>query len=265
MRKILLVLSMSAAVLASCSIKEDRRGCPCLLRLDFSSVTETVRSGKMLLSVISDDGFALSDTLDMAAVGDMLELRVPRTGVRVNLWSEEAGDFIGADGLVIPLGEDCPSVRMFSSFVDTDCETCTEEVVARKNFCRLTIVTDDGPDSGDEAFSFGVYGGVNGYDIAGSPRSGEFCHYLSRREESSGGTARVVNLPRQTDSSLKLDICEEAEVLKTFALGNYISRSGYDWTEPDLEDLTVRIDYASTRIVISVGTWESSYEVDIEF
>ncbi len=265
MRKILLILSMSAAVLASCSIKENRRGCPCLLRLDFSSVTESVRSGKMLLSVISDDGFALSDTLDMTAVGETLELRVPRTGVRVNLWSEEAGDFIGADGLVIPLGEDCPSVRMFSSFVDTDCETCTEEVIAHKNFCRLTIVTDDEPDGGDDAFSFGVYGGVNGYDIAGSPRSGEFCHYLSWRADGSGEMSRVVTLPRQTDSSLKLDICEDAEVLKTFALGNYISRSGYDWTEPDLKDLTVRIDYASTRIVISVGAWESSYDVDIEF
>ena len=264
MMKIFLVLSLSVSASASCSIKEDRHACPCLLRLDFSSVEENSRSGRLLLSVASDDGFSLSDTLDMTEVGDVHEIRVPRTGVRVNLWSEDAAGFIGENGLVIPLGDDCPPVRMFSSFVATDCETCTEEVSLHKNYCRLTVITDE-DDDGEYPFDLGVYGNVDGYDTSGSPRSGEFCHYLVGRPDGSGEASRVIMLPRQTDSSLQLDVSEDASVLKTFALGNYIRQSGYDWTEPDLKDMVVRIDYASTRIVISVGAWEYSYDVDIEF
>ncbi len=260
----LLALALPAFVFSSCSIKEDRRGCPCLLRLDFSSAPESARTGKLLLSVTSDDGFALSDTLDLEEVGDIYEVRVPRTGVRVNLWSGEAADFVGKDGLVIPFGDDCPPVRMFSSSVSTDCETCTETVSLYKNYCRLTVITDD--DGGaDYPFDLGVYGNVDGYDASGSPRNGEFCHYLAGQPDGSGGVSRVITLPRQTDSSLQLDVYGDAEVLKTFALGNYIRQSGYDWTEPDLRDLVVRIDYASTRLVISVGAWEYSYDVDIEF
>lgn len=264
MRKILLALSLSASVLASCSIKEDRRACPCLLRLDFSSVPESVRAGRMLLSVTSDDGFSLSDTLEMAEVGDLHEVRVPRTGVRVNLWSEEAAGFVGEDGLVIPFGDDCPPVRMFSSSVATDCETCTEKVSLHKNYCRLTVVTDD-DDGGSFPFAIGVYGNIDGYDALGSPRNGEFCHYLVGSPDGSGGVSRVISLPRQTDSSLRLDVSGNAETLKTFALGNYIRQSGYDWTEPDLEDMIVRIDYANTGIAISVGAWEYGHDVDIEF
>ena len=264
MRKILLVLSLCVPVLQSCSIKEDRHACPCLLRLDFSSAPESARAGRMLLSVASDDGFSLTDTLDMTEVGDIHEVRVPRTGVRVNLWSDDAAGFIGEDGLVIPLGDDCPPVRMFSSFVATDCETCTEAVSLHKNYCILTVITDDDV-AGDYPFDLGVYGNIDGYDAGGSPRNGEFCHYLVGRPDGSGGVSRVISLPRQTDSSLQLDVSENAGVLKTFALGNYIRQSGYDWTEPDLKDMVVRIDYASTRIVISVGAWEYSYDVDIEF
>lgn len=263
MRKILLILSLSVSVLASCSIKEDRHDCPCLLSLDFSPVPESARTGRLLLSVTSDGGFALSDTLDLTA-GDIHEIRVPRSGVRVNLWSEDASGFIVDEGLVIPLGDDCPPVWMFSSFVDTDCETCTEQVNLRKNYCRLTVVTDD-DDGGSFPFALGVYGNVDGYDALGSPRNGEFCHYLTGQPDGVGGVSRIISLPRQTDSSLQLDVSADAETLKTFALGNYIRQSGYDWTEPDLKDIVVRIDYANTGIVISVGAWEYSHDVDIEF
>ena len=57
---------------------------------------------------------------------------------------------------------------------------------------------------------------------------------------------------------------EKYSELKTFALGNYIQQCGYDWTSEDLQDIVVKIDYACTRISITVGPWEYSYDVDIE-
>ena len=58
---------------------------------------------------------------------------------------------------------------------------------------------------------------------------------------------------------------EDFTSLKTFALGNYINKCGYDWTAADLQDIVVRIDYACTKLNIAVGAWEHSYDVDIEF
>lgn len=220
-----------ASVLTSCSIKENRSGCPCLLRLDFSEVRESGKTGVMLLSVTDGKGFACSDTLDLASVPDIYGVAVPRSGVYVNLWSEDAADCIGDDGLVIPLGDDCPAVRMFSSHIDTDCELCTETVRIRKNYCRLTVSFSGKPESPEEdifRFDVGVRGGVDGYGIDGSPRQGIFSHYLMSDEAGGDSSSRQLSLPRQTDSSLLLDISEDASVLKTFALGNYIEKSGYD-------------------------------------
>ena len=143
MRSLLIVLSAVSALLVSCSIKEDRSECPCRLRLDLSPVDANVVGGKLLLSIRNEDGFSYSDTVDLSVGTGLLEVKVPRTGVRVNLWSCEAADFVGEDGLVIPFGDECPSVRMFSSYVDTDCETCTETVGIIKNYCRLTVMMDE--------------------------------------------------------------------------------------------------------------------------
>lgn len=271
----------AAVLLMSCSIKENRSGCPCLLRFEFPSEDGQVAEGRAILSVLDDGGFSYSDTLDLAEIDGAYELRVPRTGVRVNLWSEEAAGFVGDEGLVIPFGDDCPYVRMFSSFVDTDCETCTETVRLSKNYCRLTVMMDES--DVEWPFELNVCGNIDGYGIDGAPRTGEFNHYLVPAEASPaadmGGVllsetedfgegaelVRELSLPRQTDSSLRLSVMENFTALKTFALGNYISQCGYDWTAADLQDIVVRIDYACTKISIAVGAWENSYDVDIEF
>jgi hypothetical protein len=52
-------------------------------------------------------------------------------------------------------------------------------------------------------------------------------------------------------------------VLKTFALGEYIHASGYDWSAADLEDITVGIDYTRTKLIISVLGWDDVYEFDV--
>ncbi len=258
--------AVAVSLLASCSIKENRSGCPCLLRLEFPEDGRWTE-GRVILSVRDDGEFSFSDTLDLAQADSLYELQVPRTGVHVNLWSEEASGFVGDNGLVIPFGDDCPYVRMFSSRVDTDCESCTETVRLVKNYCRLTVVMDESDI--DWPFELNVCGSIDGYGIDGNPHAGEFSHYLVPSADAESGNSgiglvREISLPRQTDSSLKLSVMEKYSELKTFALGNYIQQCGYDWTSEDLQDIVVKIDYACTRISITVGPWEYSYDVDIE-
>ncbi len=291
-RAIFLLLLPLPLLLVSCSIKEDRSACPCLLRLDFSALSPEDREGMLLLGVRAEEGggFSLSETVDLGSVGDVYEIRVPRCGVWVNLWTETAASCIGESGLVIPFGADCPPVRMFSSFVETDCECATAAVSLLKNYCRLTVNFSEERTS--FPFDIAVRSNVDGYGMDGEPHSGEFSHYMRATLKSvaqgSGagafpgslpGGAQTLSdaaraatevscslcLPRQTDSSLSLEIAEEASVLKSFALGNYIEGSGYDWSAPELDDIVVTIDYARTRLSISIGEWERSYSFDVVF
>ena len=71
-------------------------------------------------------------------------------------------------------------------------------------------------------------------------------------------------MPRQTDASLMLEVDDGKGNSKAFALGQYIVSSGYDWTSPDLDDVSVTLDYAMTEIRLVVGGWESVYRYDVE-
>ena len=73
----------------------------------------------------------------------------------------------------------------------------------------------------------------------------------------------VVILPRQVDASLVMEVNDGTETLKNFALGEYVKACGYDWSEDDLKDISVRIDYARTKVVIAVKGWSEVCEFDI--
>ena len=61
-----------------------------------------------------------------------------------------------------------------------------------------------------------------------------------------------------------LEIDEGAGSVKAFALGQYMAASGYDWDAPDLDDVTVILDYALTELRLVISGWESVYRYDIE-
>lgn len=267
MKRPWLILILFAAAFCSSCIKEDRSGCPCLLRMEFETSDGKLPEGRLLVSV-TGESFSMTEVVAPAELEGPLELEVPRTGVRVNIWSEDAAPMVvDGDGLVIPFGDDCPPVRMNSSLLDTDCECLGAKFTVLKNYCHLTVVMEDA----DEGYPYdlSVSGNVDGYGLDGLPRHGRFCHYLPPSASPSSGSGeqltRDILLPRQSDSSLMLEISENASVLKTFAIGNYIAQSGYDWAGKELEDIVVRIDYACTRLEITVGDWKNSYDVDIEF
>ena len=78
----------------------------------------------------------------------------------------------------------------------------------------------------------------------------------------SAGACQLV-LPRQTDSSLVLEVHDDTGILRSFALGEYVTASGYDWSEADLKDITVSLDYALTRVVIVVEAWAEEHVFNV--
>lgn len=273
-----------------CSVKEDRSMCPCLLRIDVSGVWG-ICDGRLKLNVVGADGFLYkneigtgseeldgdsggsngysdgfnvdsggsnvdSDGTDGKPVG-LVELKVPRGHSRVIAVYGDGNLFTDYTGVDIPLGKECPPLFMYSALYDTSGEVCDARVDIHKNYCCITLEIKTSDDS--YPFRLEVAGSVSGYDCGLVPVSGSFLYPMV----PSGGQCRV-NVPRQTDASLLLRIVEDDDVLREFALGEFIAASGYDWSAADLQDVTVSIDYAKTDVIFTIGDWEASYHFNVE-
>lgn len=240
-----------------CSVKEDREQCPCLLRLYLSDVdTSVVNSADLFLN--GTQGYEYTDRLDPASWGGIYEVSVPQGELSVWLYSGTDGVNVGAEGLRIPCGEDCPPIYMHSSVVMAKGERVSETVVMQKNHCVLTIHVKS-----EDTFPYTLRfrGVVNGYGLKGEPSEGEFSYSVNPDQYNMC----VVCLPRQIDNSLILEISDESDILRIFTLGEYISAAGYDWSERDLRDVTVGIDFVVSQFTVAVSDWDDAhfYEVVI--
>lgn len=251
---------LSVLSLISCSVKEDRTACPCVLIFDFSKIdNELLKS--LNLSVMGPDGILCHDVVQGYLYGEEYRITVPKGNVMLNVYSflENGQDvMLDADGveLEIPEGSECPPVYMYSAAIDTGKEIHRETVLPGKNFCRLSIeMVYDGPCP----FLLEINGNVNGYGSDGLPKDGLF-RFVPETDERGCCT---VNIPRQMDSSLKLRICDDDGVLKDFAVGEYIVEMGYDWSQAELDDIRIIIDYARTDVTFIVDDWEKTVPFDV--
>ena len=251
----ILAMSVSALSLVCCSVKEYREACPCRLVLDLSEVdTAVVRSADLYVSV--PGGYVSTDVIGKEHIGYEYVTTVPRTELVLNL-SSGSGGMMSDKGLDIPLGNECPPVYMHTSVIDGDCEVWHEKVRMRKNYCRVHMSLEGQENSG---VSLAVKGNIAGYDAYGSPESGDF---LCRSMLADPSDVCVISVPRQTDDSLVLEVDDGSGICKVFTLGIYISSAGYDWTSPDLKDISVVLDFAISHVTLKVHGWEEEHVFDV--
>ncbi len=237
----------------SCSIKEDRSVCPCRLNLDFGSIdTSLVR--EIELNLATTDGYLFSEKLEKPDFNTKTYL-VPKSYLSIMVLAESNDFFQPGIGLIIPKGKECPPLYSYSKLVSTNEEIVDEVITLRKNFCNVFIEFED-----IENFNYDLTmrGNVIGYALDGKQLSGLFEVSVITQFNKTYS----VRIPRQEDSSLLLIIGDEGAHYKSFALGEYIVASGYDWTAPDLSDIVVHVDYARTQLTVSVQPWEKSEEIE---
>lgn len=278
-----------------CSVKEDRDLCPCTLVLEFPREdAERLQDGvTVCMRGYSDDGFSLCDTLlagqlasGGASDGVSYSYVVPKGDIDLAVaYSADglAGE-LNSSGRWIEIdeGRPCPSIWTCCEKVSARADRVTVPVRLHKNFCRIDIQVRD-VDGEEFPFKLRVRGNVNGYGLDGKPARGTFLCDAERSEtEGSGfgtesevpgsGTASentgsghgyAVTVPRQTDDSLTLEIVTGDGVAKSFAIGNYIASSGYDWTSADLKDICLEIDYARTVILFTIDKWTHSEQFEV--
>ncbi len=297
MNRILFVMWMAGMLfLSSCSIKEDRDGCPCWMTVDLSdvaesrwkspevqsnidyhSVTKSLKSRQHVAESVvlrlrgnsdEDDvdyAFKMTDTVN-TEVG-ALEYEVPRGAVGVSavaLGNEILGQ-AGYDGIAgyhgdeirIPVGEQMDSLYGFFKIYHTRCESILCDVELHKEFCTVSFTLgEDGYSSPYRIEVWGNVAGVSAWDLM--PVQGEF-----RYAPILKNGVYQVRVPRQVDNSLELVMLEDSEIVDRLPLGEYIARSGYDWTAEDLDDVNVALDLEMQQVMITVSDWDGVVVMDI--
>ena len=301
--------------LSSCSIKEDRDGCPCWMTVEMSDLVgqDGEKVGKDGRSPVGagDDGCVVlrlrgnsdEDAVDYAykvsepikaGVG-ALEYEVPRgsVGVSAVAFGNEIPGRAGYDGLKagydgrsagyngdeirVPVGEQMDSLYGFFKMYHTRCESVLCDVELHKEFCTVSFTLgDDGYISPYDLEVWGNVAGVSAWDLM--PLEGEF-----RYAPILKNGVYQVRVPRQEDNSLELVMLEipdqvgydgeempgqagddgERTVVDRLPLGEYIARSGYDWTAEDLADVNVALDLEMQQVMITVSGWDGVVVMDI--
>lgn len=262
-----------------CSVKEDRDLCPCTLVLEFPREdAERLQDGvTVCMKGYSDDAFSLCDTLlagraassggpDTVSGKWSYSYVVPKGDIDLAVaYSADglAGE-LNSSGIWIEIddGRPCPSIWTCCEKVSARADRVTVPVRLHKNFCCIDIQVRD-VDGEEFPFKLRVRGNVNGYGLDGKPARGAFLCDAERSETESAGYGYAVTLPRQTDDSLTLEIVTGDGVAKSFAIGNYIAASGYDWTSADLKDICLEIDYARTVISFTIDKWTHSEQFEV--
>ena len=298
MNRLFFVMWMAGMLfLSSCSIKEDRNGCPCWMTVDLSdvaesrwkspemqssvdyqSVTKLLKSRQYVAESVvlrlrgnSDEdaiNYEYQVTEEVKASVGALEYEVPRGAVGVSA--------VNPVRLVIPVGEQMDSLYGFFKMYHTRCESILCDVELHKGFCTVSFTLgDEGYSSPYDIEVWGNVAGVSSWDLM--PVKGDF-----RYAPVQKNGVYQVRVPRQEDNSLELVMLEmpdqaghdgrspvgarddgERAVVDRLPLGEYIARSGYDWTAEDLADVNVALDLEMQQVMITVSGWDAVVVMDI--
>lgn len=313
MNRLLFVMWMSGMLfLSSCSIKEDRDGCPCWMTVDLADVAESrwkspevqsniehqdvtkspesrsnvAESVVLRLRGNSDENainyeYQVTEEVKVSFVG-ALEYEVPRGAVGVaavafgrDFFRYRSSDSVGGstplrsarndklqsgnygDEIRVPVGEQMDSLYGFFKMYHTRCESVLCDVELHKEFCTVSFTLgEDGYSSPYDIEVWGNVAGVSAWDLM--PVLGEF-RYAPMQKNG----VYQVRVPRQVDNSLELVMLEDSEIVDRLPLGEYIARSGYDWTAEDLADVNVALDLEMQQVMITVSGWDGVVVMDI--
>ena len=237
---------LALAALQSCSVKEDRGECPCLLTFDFSA--SSPREG-MAWHVLPLAHAPMSGSFEEADLSGGYVLEVPRDSVKVVVECGTDGTYLPLTGLRVNEGDEFPRLYLSCHDLDTRCECACDTVLLHREHAVLHVYFRGALADGE---TVEVRGNVCGCEVDGTPVPGP---YVVRLDPDPRGLASVC-LPRQTDGSLEMAIYDRGSLVRVLRIGEYIVESGYDWSAEDLEDIGLEIDYSLSEIRLSSNMWK---------
>lgn len=258
-------LCLTVLLPSSCSIKEDRSVCPCLLTLDYSMIRydERFLSEDRLLVMIPD---VCRETVRMSEYPAGQGIDVPRRPLDLSCHLGFSEERLGEDGrsLLIPLGEDSDRLYSFREtlFLDGGSEEQTVSPVLCGESTRVVVEFEQGA-ALPEDYLLVATGGTCGEDLqTGEPIEGEFCCIMDTYNDAG---ARCFDMPRQArrDISIAVVSARTGNLLFTIDLAGELSSAGFDWNAASLPPLVILTVLSRDQGVdVCIVDWDEAVYLD---
>ena len=216
------------SLVLSCSIKEDRSGCPCELTIDASGI-----NAEEVSVICRTDMDLFRGRLHPGGDDRSVEIKVPRDILQIVSYTGNAITYEDDNCLIIPYGNESDCIYADVSVINTKAETAYKKVSLHKQYANGISLSDLSPVSG--AFHCMVTPGTDG--------------------------VYSFNVPRQKDNGIYVLIENRGHVSDPVQLGKILESVGFDWTKKDLDDISLKIELPSSVISVSITEWD---KVDTE-
>ena len=249
--RICLGIFLMTALLPSCTIKEGREDCPCLLEIDLEAFR--LEGIDPDVSVTGDRGKVTLFKRD-----GLLVASVSKGEYRFSAVSAGPATLLG-NQLVSTVRDKGPD-SLFASASVLECVTEDLRIrpVPEKQFCTVTLQVGSS-ETGD--FRFLVRSPCDGLDrFTLVPSSGYHSYAL---EESGNGLYRFRVLRQDGSDGLSIDVIPEEGISREIPLGRIMLEAGYDWTRKDLDDFYLKFDPVLMILQVRISGWNTEKTIEI--
>ncbi len=247
--RVILMGLIGALIAGGCSVKEDRAACPLWLSNDMSQLLpysstawSVIRHGEGLIreEVILRDGHTL------------FGWPVPKGDVTASAYCGLEDRHLDGQRMTVPLGEQAP---LFLGSLHRETiygEQMHVVTKANRQSARLNLHAVV-PDGSAYPYELLIEGDICGTDLLTlSPVAGEFRHTV----KLDGENRATLQLLRQTESStLNLHIIDKAKIIESIPLGEWILKTGYDWSAEDLQDISMSFEQGRIEFTVIISDW----------
>lgn len=267
-RKIIIkafVLCQVLLLAVSCSIKESRLGCPCILNMDYAKIRADERrvnaqNPDSLLVIVQG---AYNSFVRMSEWPVYHSINVPRNRLHLACYlgtSEERLEN-GRTRLMIPLGEDCDRLfsyhRILQLYEDSEEEFVTPTL--SNEYTKVIISLDEEThDTGSGEEKMRVVGSTCGLDLnTGYAMEGPFQYEMDIYDSHS----YCFNMPRQKNRDIRIDAIssQNGDVLYSIDLAGELDRAGYDWNAESLPLLVVvQVNAQHIPVGVRIIDWDEA-------
>lgn len=242
------------AAMASCTVKEDRGPCPCVLDIHLGNSGEI--ADKVALSGWGEGaGRLFLDKVDPGQYRDTYSKKVEKGFLRVNAYCGNEVMTLRGDKLIIPEGKACDRVWAYKgAIVDATGESAEEHIVLHKQHAVIHVRVEL-PEGSESEVVLRAKGTANGFDISTlEPSRGAFSCFASLDRDMH----HLVCVPRQYDDSLEFEVFLDGLLCRTVKAGELIANAGYSWTSEDLEDIYLSLSlFTPWEASVAVNGWDT--------
>ena len=257
------MIAAVCSVVPSCSVKEERAGCPTWLQLTVNDCRQY--SKDLSIQLLQNDIRVLDERIAVDDYPEYYESEIMKGYYKLVAHAGIRRCRVEGTRMMIPEGEDADSLFAYNNSLACQDEFTRDSVKLQKKYATvfLEIKIQGG---GYCPYDYTVRSSVSGTDMSDfSPVHGRFIKDLVL----DGENKTRFTLPRQDDNhpeDLYIQaVHKDTKLTHLISLGSCISETGYSWNSRNLEDIYLTIDYIDYKFEIKVADWEVGNQFDMIF